>query len=223
MGFSAAFPGVHQLIITGGSGGLGQAILRAFRPPAWRGDAPTHRALDVTDAEAVESYLTERPVDLLICGAGIIHDAPLLRHSENAWDEVIATNFDAAAHCASAVLPQMRRQGHGHIVFISSYSALHPPLGQVAYATAKAGLLGLTAGLARKHGSHGIRVNAVLPGFLDTPMTAGVSDKRKASVLEDHALGRLNTPRAVASFIRCLHEDLTHTSGQTFQLDSRSA
>ena len=115
----------------------------------------------------------------------------------------------------------MIQQGNGHIVFISSYSALHPPLGQLAYATAKAALLGLTQSLARENGHHGIRVNAVLPGFLETRMTELVSEKRKIEILANHTLGRFNTPVEVAKFIRYLHQDLCHTSGQVFQLDSR--
>lgn len=91
----------------------------------------------------------------------------------------------------------------------------------MAYATAKAALLGLTTALADEHGPSGLRVNAILPGFLETKMTRAVSGKRKSEVLENHALGRFNTPDAVAAFIFHLQEDLPHTSGRIFQLDSR--
>jgi 3-oxoacyl-[acyl-carrier protein] reductase len=131
-------------------------------------------------------------------------------------------NYQAAAACAAAALPSMIGRGCGHLIFISSHSALHPPVGQLPYATAKAALLGLTASLARINGLHGIRVNAILPGFLETPMTESVSGKRKTGILGQHALGRFNTPDTVAKFIRHLHEDLPHTSGQIFQLDSRT-
>jgi 3-oxoacyl-[acyl-carrier protein] reductase len=175
----------------------------------------------MTDSAGIRSFFETRQVDLLICAAGIIRDAVLSRVGETEWDEVLAVNYLGAAACAAAVLPQMMARGSGHIVFISSNSALHPPLGQVSYATAKAALLGLTADLARESGSHGVRVNAILPGFLETGMTQDVSEKRKAVVRQDHLLGRFNTPAAVAKFIRHLHEDLPHTSGQVFQLDSR--
>jgi 3-oxoacyl-[acyl-carrier protein] reductase len=140
---------------------------------------------------------------------------------ENEWDEVFAVNFQGAIDCAAEVLPEMIRQGHGHVVFISSYSALHPAVGQAAYAASKAALLGLTADLAARHGSSNIRVNAILPGFIETGMTETVSARRKTEILADHSLNRFNTLAAVAKFIRHLHEDLPHTSGQVFQLDSR--
>jgi 3-oxoacyl-[acyl-carrier protein] reductase len=215
-------PSVNHLVITGGSGGLGQAVIHAFGTPDWEIIAPSREDLDLRDVEAIHPRLSPIPgVDLLVCAAGCIHDAPLLRMDEPSWDEVFSINFTAAEQAAAAVLPRMVEQGRGHIVFISSHSALHPPVGQVAYATAKAALLGLTASLAKKHGPSGVRVNAILPGFLETRMTTVVSSQRKAQILENHALGRFNTPEAVAKFIRFLHEQLPDTSGQVFQLDSR--
>jgi 3-oxoacyl-[acyl-carrier protein] reductase len=214
---------VNQLVITGGRGGLGRAVVQAFGTPDWEICGPGREELDLLDPGAIRSVLGSVPVDLLVCAAGSIRDAPLARMDEPMWDEVFSVNFTAAAACAAAVLPGMIGRGRGHIVFISSYSALHPPVGQAAYATAKAALLGLTEDLARENGRHGIRVNAILPGFLETRMTSTVSAQRKAAVLADHALGRFNTPEAVAKFIRFLHEQLPETSGQVFQLDSRPA
>lgn len=220
-GTGSPSPQVNHLVITGGGGGLGRAIAGAFADPAWDVAAPARGELDVCDPRAIRSYFEPRPVDLLVCAAGITRDAPLSRLDESAWDDVFAVNYQGAADCAAAVLPRMIGQGRGHIIFISSYSALHPAVGQAAYAAAKAAMLGLTESLARRNGPHGIRVNAILPGFLETRMTRTVSGKRKAEILEDHSLGRLNTPGAVAKFIRHLHEDLPHTSGQMFRLDSR--
>lgn len=169
----------------------------------------------------IQDFFESRPVNLLVCGAGMIRDAPLVKTDENLWDEIFAVNYQGAAACATAALPRMIAQGGGHIVFISSQSAIHPPAGQAAYAAAKAALIGLGASLARENGHHGIRVNVILPGFLETRMTGNVSARRRTEVLADHALGRYNTPAAVAKFIRYLHEELPHTSGQIFQLDSR--
>lgn len=217
----SGFAGVNHLLITGGSGGLGQAVIQAFSTPDWEVCAPGREKLDLLDPGAIRAVLSSVPVDLLVCAAGIIHDAPLARMEEPKWDEIFSVNFTAAAACSAAVLPGMIGRGRGHIVFISSQSALHPPVGQAAYATAKAALLGLTEDLAREHGRNGVRVNAVLPGFLETRMTSTVSAHRKANVLADHTLGRFNTPEAVAGFIRFLHERLANTSGQVFRLDSR--
>ncbi len=212
---------MFDLVITGGSGGLGTAVIHAFSNPEWKITAPTHAELDVSDPAAVRGYFQSRPVDLLVVAAGITRDALLHSLEESAWDEVWITNFQGAAAAAAAVLPRMIEQGSGHIIFISSYSALHPAPGQAAYATAKAALLGLITSLARKHGPHGVRVNAILPGFLETRMTKPVSDPRRAEILAAHTLGRFNTPAAVANFIRHLHMNLPDTSGQVFQLDSR--
>lgn len=212
---------MKHLVITGASGGLGKAIVEVFAVASWEIVAPTHSELDVTDLVAIQGYFESRPVDLLICAAGIIRDAPLSRLDESSWDEVLAVNYHGAAICAAAVLPQMIEKQSGHVIFISSHSAIHPPHGQGAYATAKAALLGLTANLAQRNGRHGVRVNTILPGFLETAMTESVSVKRRAEILNDHVLGRFNTPATVARFIHYLHHELIHTSGQVFQLDSR--
>jgi 3-oxoacyl-[acyl-carrier protein] reductase len=208
-------------VITGGHGALARAIAAAMQSPAWNIETPGRRDLDVRNKSAIYQYFSGRRVDLLVCAAGIIRDAPLLRLTESAWDETWEVNFIGAAWCAAAALPRMLEQGGGHIVLISSFSALHPPPGQAAYAAAKAALLGLAADLATRYGASNIRVNAVLPGFLATRMTEGVTQSRRAQIAAAHALGRFNTCQESANFIRFLHHDLPHTSGQVFQLDSR--
>lgn len=208
-------------VITGGNGSLASAIATALRDPDWQIDAPGRAELDVADSQTIRRYLSTRQVDLLVCAAGITRDAPLARLSETAWDETWAVNFRSALACAEAVLPGMRERRRGHIIFISSFSARHPPTGQAAYAAAKAALLGLVADLATRHGPSNIRVNAVLPGFLETRMTENVTLARRSEVLASHTLGRFNTCEHAAAFIRFLHHELPHTSGQMFQLDSR--
>lgn len=214
---------MQHAVITGGTGSLGRAIAKALHAPDWSVSAPGSRDLDVRNHAAVQDFFRNRPVDLLVCAAGITRDAPLARLSDAAWDETWCVNFIGAASCAKAVLPDMRQRQAGHIVFISSFSALHPPVGQAAYAAAKSALLGLVSDLAHRHGFFGIRINAVLPGFLETAMTETVSERRRSEVLRDHVLGRFNTCREAANFIRFLHHEMPHTSGQVFQLDSRPA
>jgi len=212
---------IQHAVITGGTGSLGTAIAEALQHPGWSIASPGSQQLDMRDSIVIQQYFHERPVDLLVCAAGIIRDAPLARLSEDAWDDTWAINFKGAATCANAVLSSMAAKGAGHIILISSFSALHPPTGQAAYATAKAALLGLVSDLAIRHGSSNIRINAVLPGFLETPMTAAVSDRRRTEIVAAHQLGRLNTCQTTANFIRFLHHEMPHTSGQIFQLDSR--
>lgn len=211
----------HHAVITGGTGTLGSAIAGALREPGWRIHAPGSRELDVRDAPAIERYFRGREVDLLVCAAGLTRDAPLRLLRPEAWDEVWAVNFNGAGRCARAVIPGMTARGAGHIIFISSHSAQRPPPGQTAYAAAKAALLGLVTDLARRHGPSNVRVNAVLPGFLETRMTETVTPRRRAEILADHSLSRFNTCDQVATFVRFLHHQLPHTSGQVFQLDSR--
>jgi len=212
---------LKRIVITGGQGDLGSEIAAVFREAGWDVDAPGSAVLDVTDRSAVASYLGAARVDLLVCCAGMTSDGPLARLPESEWDRTIGVNFQGAAAAAAAVIPGMEARGSGHIIFISSHSAIHPPAGQAAYAAAKAALLGLTTSLATSYGSSNIRVNAILPGFLETRMTGGVSPTRKEAVLGEHSLGRFNTPGAVAGFIHFLQEHLPHTSGQVFRLDSR--
>ncbi len=211
-----------SLVVTGGTGGLGRAVASRFADEGWQVAAPGSAELDVRDVDGIHRYFASREPDLLVCGAGVTRDAPLVRLEESSWDEVLAVNLTGARRCAEAVIPGMARRGGGHVIFISSHSALHPPAGQTAYATAKAALLGLTSDLARLHGGADVRVNVILPGFLETRMTAPVSESRRAEILSRHTLGRLNTPGAVAAFIHHLHHHLPHTSGQVFQLDSRT-
>ncbi len=213
----------RHAVVTGGTGGLGQALITELSSHAWQVDAPASRDLDMRDPNAIRGFFIGKNPDLLVCGAGMTRDALLVRSDEADWNETWSINYTGAALCAACVIPAMMARGSGHIVLISSWSALHPPAGQSAYAASKAALLGLARDLARVHGPSNIRVNTILPGFLETRMTSGLSAGRRLEILNDHALGRFNTCAHVASFIRHLHEELPHTSGQVFQLDSRTA
>ena len=213
----------NQAVITGGTGGLGKAIAEALAAPDWSIAAPGSRELDVRDPAQVRCYFEGRDIDLLVCAAGITRDASLGHLSEEAWDETWSVNFTGALSCIRAVLPNMIERRRGHIVLISSFSALRPPRGQAPYAAAKAALLGLVADLASQHGPSNVRINAVLPGFLETTMTSGITPIRREQILADHTLGRFNTCAHAAEFIRFLHHHMPNTSGQVFQLDSRIA
>lgn len=211
------------VLVTGGEGGLGRGIASAFRGCGAEVHAPGRGELDVTDAESVTGYIARMGrVDVLVNNAGITVDRPLLRMTEDEWQRVIDVNLSGAMRCAQAVARGMIKQRCGVIINVASYSAIMPPYGQANYAAAKAGLLGLTKSLAKEFGSRNMRVNAVLPGFLATKMTAGLSDEVVAGVMNEHALGRLNTVDEVARFIAFL-ATMENVSGQVFQLDSRAA
>jgi 3-oxoacyl-[acyl-carrier protein] reductase len=111
-------------------------------------------------------------------------------------------------------------QGGGQIINISSHAGRHGAPGQAGYAAAKAGLIGLTAALAREAGPANVRVNAVLPGVMPTPMTSRLAQPQLARYAAANALGRLNDPAEVAAFVAFL-AGMRNVSGQLFQLDSR--
>ncbi|MCF6311440.1 MAG: SDR family NAD(P)-dependent oxidoreductase [Verrucomicrobiales bacterium] len=208
-------------IITGGGGDLAVEMRDQLLAAGYEVKAPTRAELDVTDAKAVEQYMQgcER-IDLLINNAGLTRDGRLQRLDEADWDEVLAVNTKGAFLCAKSALRKMIRQRSGHVVNIGSYSALRPPVGQVNYAAAKAALIGLTQSLAAESGARGVRVNCVLPGFLETRMTNSLSESAREQALQKHTLGRFNQVEDAARFIIFL-DTMEGVSGQVFQLDSR--
>ncbi len=183
---------------------------------------PGRDELDVRSSASVTEYFSRfERIGILINNAAITGDALFARLDEASWMDVIDTNLKGAFLCSRTAAKIMIRHRQGHIVQMGSYSALHPPVGQTAYAASKAGLIALTKSLARELGPRNVRVNCVLPGFLETRMTAGLSDEAKAAALSRHALGRFNSAAEAARFIHFL-TTLDHVSGQVFQLDSRA-
>lgn len=200
---------------------MATAVAAAFRSTGAEVFSPGRKELDVRSAGAVDRFFAgfDR-IDVLVNNAGITGDRLFARLGESDWDAVIDTNLKGAFLCSRAAAKSMIRQHDGSIIQIGSYSALHPPVGQTAYAASKAGLIGLTRSLARELGPRRIRVNCVLPGFLETRMTATLPEEARAAALAQHALGRFNTVEDAARFIAQL-PTFPHLSGQVFQLDSR--
>ncbi|MEZ5299520.1 MAG: SDR family oxidoreductase [Verrucomicrobiales bacterium] len=212
----------RRALITGGEGDLAQAIRAELERCGYAVGAPGRGELDVADADSVAAYMAGcGRIDLLVINAGCIRDTPLSRMADADWDAVMAANLRGAFLCARAAMKAMLRQRAGHVAAIGSFSALAGPAGQANYAAAKAGLIALTKSLAKEGGSRGIRANCILPGFLETKMTRGVTAARRAAVLADHALGRFNSPAEAARFLRFLDLEMASVSGQVFQLDSR--
>lgn len=193
-----------------------------LRDAGWEVFAPSRSELDVRCAKSVETFFENLDrIDALVNNAGITRDSLFARQSEEDFDEVVTTNLKGAHLCSQAAAIPMMRQRDGQIINIGSYSALHPPMGQAAYAAAKAGLIGLTKSYAKELGKRNIRVNCVLPGFLETKMTASLSEEATEAARKRHTLGRFNTKEEAAGFIVNLLS-MNHISGQVFQLDSRA-
>jgi len=208
-----------RILISGGEGGLARAFQKEFS-----GDtvlAPGRKAMDVRDEAQIENYFSQlERLDVLVANAGLTRDGAVTGLSAEDFDEVVNTNLRGAFLCARAALKLMIKQRSGHILFIGSRAARYGTRGQSAYAAAKAGLVGLAQSLAREYGPRNIRCNVVLPGFLETSMTASLSAERREVVRGEHALGRFNTVENAARFIAVLAR-LDHVSGQVFTLDSR--
>ncbi len=140
-------------------------------------------------------------IDILVNNAGITRDGLMLRMSEEDWDLVLDVNLKGAFNCTRAAVRHMAKQRSGKIVNIASVVGLMGNAGQANYAASKAGLIGFTKTVAREFASRGITVNAVAPGYIDTPMTQALPEKVKEELQKLIPLVRLGTPEDVANAV----------------------
>ncbi len=182
-------------------------------------------ALDVASTSSVERAVDQvleafGRLDILVNNAGITRDTLLLRMDEADWDQVLDVNLKGAYRCCRAALRPMLKQRSGRIVNVSSVVGLIGNPGQVNYAAAKAGLIGLTKSLAREVASRGITVNAVAPGFIETDMTAALTPTQREAIAGRIPLGRLGRPEDVAGAVVFLvSEDGRYITGHTLVVD----
>ena len=225
----------RSVLVTGGSRGIGLAIARSF---AAAGDrvAVTYRSsgcpdgffgvhADVTKADDVEAAFTaveaeQGPVEVLVANAGITRDTLLLRMSDDDWDAVVDTNLTGAYRVAKRAARGMLRAHNGRMIFISSVVGLSGSAGQTNYAATKAGLVGFARSVAREFGSRGITANVVAPGFVDTELTAVLSDERRAEILSQVPLRRYARPDEIAGVVRFLAGDeASYITGAVIPVD----
>ena len=234
-------------LVTGGSRGIGRAIAVALAREGakvainFAGNekaAEETKALveqagseaillkaDVSDKDADAALIdtvikTYGKIDILVNNAGITRDSLMLRMKEDDFDAVIDTNLRSVFYLTKAAAKSMMKKRTGRIINMSSIVGLTGNAGQVNYAAAKAGVLGITKSAAKELASRGITVNAVAPGFIETDMTDVLSDTVKESLLHEIPLKRMGEPKDVANAVLFLASDQSaYITGQVIHVD----
>ena len=234
-------------VVTGGSRGIGRAVCLALAKQGCNvvvnychGEAAAAETAalckeqgveavtvqaDVSTAEGCKKLFEEAVnafgrVDILVNNAGITRDNLILRLSEEDFDTVLNANLKGAFLCCKEAARRMVRQRWGRIVNLSSVVALRGNAGQANYAASKAGVIGMTKSLAKELAGRNITVNAVAPGFIDTDMTAALSETAKNAALGSIPMGRMGTPENVAKAVAFLAgEDAGYITGQVLAVD----
>lgn len=229
-------------VVTGGSRGIGAAVARVLLRDGAKvyslsrttdddavrlrdqGDY-TWLAIDLADEEALNARIEEiladkRGVQILVNNAGITRDGLVFRMSRQDWDAVLALNLTATFLTCKIVARDMARRRAGSIINISSVVGLTGNPGQTNYCASKAGVIGFSKSLAREVASRGVRVNVVAPGYIETGMTASLSDGMREQITGMIPLGRTGTPEDVADMVAFLASARsTYVTGQVLQVD----
>ncbi len=232
-------------IVTGGSRGIGQAISELFAENGakviiWdlldEGKAVAEKInenggiaefvkLSVTDQEGIKAAVEDAvskygKIDILINNAGITRDKSMLKMSDDEWNSVIDVNLNSIYYCCKAVAPVMKENGYGRIISASSTTGLRGNYGQVNYAATKAGILGMTKTLAVELGRYGITVNAIAPGYTQTPMTDAIPDNIKALAKTQIPVGFLADPMDLAfGYLFLASDEARFVSGIVLPID----
>ena len=182
-------------------------------------------ALDVADEDQVKATVKAviaqfGKVDVLVNNAGITRDQLVMRMKRADWDAVLQTNLTSAYLCIQAVISSMLKQRWGRIINITSIFGQMGQAGQANYSASKAGLIGLTMAIAREVGSRNITCNAIAPGFIETAMTAVLSDEFKQAAVKQIPLGRVGTSEDVAGAVAFLaSDDASYITGHVLNVN----
>ncbi|SEW10214.1 3-oxoacyl-[acyl-carrier protein] reductase [Austwickia chelonae] len=223
-------------LVTGGNRGIGLGVARALAADGVHvvvgsrsGEAPDGLEavrMDVTDSASVDGAFSAAeeilgaPVEILVANAGITRDQLLLRLSDEEIEDVIQTNLVGAMRCARRASRGMIRMKRGRMIFVSSVVGLNGSPGQVNYAGSKAGLVGVARSITRELGGRGITANVVSPGFIDTDMTAVLSEDLRVAYTASVPAGRMGTVDDVAAACVFLASDAAaYVSGAVLPVD----
>jgi 3-oxoacyl-[acyl-carrier protein] reductase len=174
------------------------------------------------DAERIVAKTVEQlgSIDILVNNAGITRDRLLLRMTEEDWDAVLNVNLKGTFNCTKAAVKHMVKRKSGRIVNIASVVGEMGNAGQANYAASKAGIIGLTKAIAREYAQRGISVNAIAPGYIETPMTEALPEKVKEQLKGQIPMARLGTPLDVANAIYFLVSDASsYITGQVLNVN----
>lgn len=223
------------MLVTGASRGIGAAIVADFVAAGHRvaglstsGTAPEGAlgiACDITDSAAVEAAFAQAeaangPVEVLVANAGITKDTLVLRMSEADFDQVIQVNLTGAFRCAKRASKSMIRARFGRIIFTGSVVGMYGSAGQVNYSASKAGLIGMARSLTRELGGRGVTANVVAPGFIETDMTAALSDELAQRYQAQIPAGRFGGVAEVSAAVNYLASDQAgYVSGIVLPVD----
>ncbi len=221
-------------VVTGGARGIGRAIATALASAGAEvhsfdvGEAEaelpyTCHAVDVSDAASVAAAVAKLPdhATLLVNNAGITRDRSLAKMSDEEWQTVLAVNLTGAFNTIRALAPRMRAAGHGRIVNVTSINGLRGKFGQANYASAKAGLVGLTKTAAKELGAKGVTVNAVAPGMVMTDMAHTLPREILDAALAETATKCLAEPADIADAVLFLLSDAARMiTGEVLKVDS---
>jgi 3-oxoacyl-[acyl-carrier protein] reductase len=232
-----------KALITGATGGLGAEIARALHQQGAHvvisgtkqdklealanelKDRVSIVPCDLSSAESTQRLIPEAEsalggLDILVNNAGLTQDGLLLRMSDDQWSQVLDVNLTSVFRLSREAIKSMMKQRAGRIINITSIVGVTGNGGQTNYAASKAGIIGFSKSLAAEVATRGITVNCIAPGFIESPMTAGLNDKQREKILNGIPQGNIGSPKDIAAGVVYLaSEEAQYMTGQTLHIN----